>query len=101
VNAPFVQPAPAQSGGRSQEKDTPLIGMQKLKVKTKVCATITGCGTLTAVITKVILDKETNIYWYDVEFEDMDVKRLKQGVMNRAGKPAKKNEIVPVPPRVN
>jgi hypothetical protein len=101
VSGPFVQPAPAKAGGKPEAKDTPSIGMQKLKLGTTVLATIPGCGTLQAVIKKVHLDKETNIYWYDVEFEDDDVRRLKQGVMNKAGNPAKANEIVPVPPRMN
>lgn len=101
MSGPFVQPAPAKAGGKPEAKDTPSIGMQKLKLKTTVWATLPGCGTLQAVIKKVHLDKETNIYWYDVEFEDDDVRRLKQGVMNKAGKPAKKNEIVPVPPGMN
>ena len=101
VSGPVVLPGPAKAGGKPEAKDTPSIGMQKLKLKTKVWATLPGCGTLPAVIKKVHLDVETNIYWYDVEFEDDDVRRLKQGVMSKAGKPAKKNEIVPVPPGMN
>jgi hypothetical protein len=102
VSAPFVQPAPAKSADKPAAKDTPLIGMQKLKVKTKVWATIPGCGTMTAVIQKVYFDKDTSIHWYDVKFDtDGDEMRLKQGVTNKSGKPAKKNEIVPVPPGMN
>ena len=101
MSGPFVQPAPANAGGKPEAKDTPSTGMEKLKLKTKVWATLPGCGTLQAVIKKVDLDKETDIYWYTVKFEDNDVMRLKQGVMNKAGRPAKKNEIVPVPLGMN
>jgi sorbitol-specific phosphotransferase system component IIA len=96
VSSPFVQPAPAKAVGKPAAQDTPEIGMQTLKVKTRVEATIPGSGTMAAVITKVTLDKKTQIYWYTVKFEDGDVLKLKQGVRNKKGKPAKKNEIVPM-----
>jgi hypothetical protein len=95
VAEPVVQPAASKTVEKPAAPKTTAKAMAKLKIGTSVLASFIGSGTMKGTITKQVKDAQTNTWKYHIKFTNGEIEILQQGLMNKKGQPAKKNQAVP------
>jgi hypothetical protein len=95
-----AQPVVQQEASKVVEKHTEpkkaANNMKKLRVGTSVMASFIGSGTMKGKIKNIFEDTLGKQWMYVIEFPNGEEEILPQGVSNKNGKPAKKNQAVPI-----